>query len=258
MRLKDKVAIVTGGAQGIGKAVVQRFVSEGAKVLVADIQEKGADLESDGVVLRRTDVTKKDEVEAMVAAAVDAFGRLDIIVNNAWAYRDGRKSVETITKEDWQHGFDLAMSATLWSTQAALPNLKEHGGSLVSVASVHGVQAASAWLPYDPVKGGLIHLVKALAVELGRYNIRVNAVSPGLIVTDEVRERIKQKRIHRESYAYPLGRPGTSEEVASTILFLASDESSFITGQNLVVDGGMTTRLPDDVLAQLAGKGVIE
>lgn len=256
MRLQDKVAIVTGGAQGIGRAIVERFAQEGATVVVADVQEKGAAVAAEiktatniDVLFRQTDVSQENEIKKLMDSYGDTFGQLDIIVNNAWQWRKGKMSVETITPDEWEYGFRLAMSATLWAAKYGLPYMRR-GGSIISMASVHGIHPGLGWLPYDPMKGGLLHLVKALAVELGSKNIRVNAISPGLIITDANRERIGEERIQLESHAYPLGRPGRAEDVANAALFLASDESSFITGHNLVVDGGMTIQLQDDVLSR--------
>lgn len=252
MRLRDKVAIVTGGAQGIGRAIVERLAQEGATVVIADLQEKGEDVaveikaatKSD-VRFHQIDVSQESEIQKLV----DSYGQLDIIVNNAWQWRTGKMTVETITTEEWEYGFRLAMSATLWSAKYGVPHMKR-GGSIISIASVHGIHAGSGWLPYDPMKGGLLHLVKALAIELGPKNVRVNAISPGLIITHANRERIGEERIQLESHAYPLGRPGRAEEVANAALFLASEDSSFITGHNLVVDGGLTIQLQDDVLSR--------
>lgn len=256
MRLQGKMAIVTGGAQGIGRAIVERFAREGAAVVIADVQEKGAEVAAEikaatnaDVLFRQTDVSQEIEIKKLVGGYGDKFGQLDIIVNNAWQWTKGRQTVETIDVEEWERGFRLTMSATLWSAKYSVPYMKR-GGSLISMASVHGIHAGLGWLPYDPVKGGLLHLVKVLAVELGSQNIRVNAISPGLIITDANKERIGEERIQLESHAYPLGRPGRAEEVANVALFLASDESSFITGHNLVVDGGMTIQLQDDVLSR--------
>jgi NAD(P)-dependent dehydrogenase (short-subunit alcohol dehydrogenase family) len=256
MRLQGKVAIVTGGAQGIGRAIAKRFAHEGATVVIADVQEKGRETADEiraatrsTVIFHLTDVTHKEEMRKLIDGYAGTLGKLDIIVSNAWQWRKGKMTIETITGEEWEHGFRLAMSATLWSAKYGIPHMKQ-GGSIISMASVHGIHAGSGWLPYDPMKGGLLHLVKALAVELGSKNIRVNAISPGLIITDANRERIGEDRVSLESHAYPLGRPGRAEEVASAALFLASDESSFITGHNLVVDGGMTIQLQDDVLSR--------
>lgn len=253
MRLKNKVAVVTGGAQGIGKEIVKKFQEEGAKVLVADIQNIQDESQHNTLHYHRTDVTKKDEIDRMIAACIERFGEIDIIVNNAWSFLDGKKSIETVTPADWQHGIDVGMSATLWSAQAALPHFKkQNSGSIISMSSVHGIQASADRLPYDPIKGGLTHLIKVLAIELGKYNIRANSISPGLILTKEVQERLDPKQIEREKNAYALRRAGKPEEVANAAVFLASDESSFVTGHDLVVDGGMTAWLPDDILAKIA------
>lgn len=256
MRLKNKVAIVTGGAQGIGRAIVELFAREGARVMMADVQEVGAQVAAEiqritggQVVFRLSDMSQYDQVKELIEAGAEMSGRLDIIVNNAWQWTKGRQTVETIDEEEWERGFRLAMSAALWSAKYGVPFMNE-GGSIISMSSVHGIHVGAGWLPYDPMKGGLIHLVKALAVELGPKNIRVNTISPAMIVTEANREKIGEQRIQLESHAYPLGRPGEAEEVAAAALFLASPESSFITGHNLVVDGGMTIQLPDDVLSR--------
>lgn len=252
MRLNGKVAVVTGGARGIGRAIVERFVEEGARVLMADILEideltaREIDPGGERIYFRRTDVRSEGENRAMIEACVAAFGDVHLVVNNAWAFHSTRKRVTDVTPEDWEDGVAVGLAATLWSTKHAVPHLRKHrSGSIISIASVRGVQAADGWLPYEPVKGGLIHLVKALAVELGPENIRVNAISPGMVLTERVRAEYPEERRAIALHAYPLGRAAEPREIADAALFLASEESSFITGHNLVVDGGLTVQLAE-------------
>lgn len=255
MKLQGKVAIVTGGARGIGRQIATLFHREGARVFIADVLEQGEQTANDigeGVTFLRTDVAKEEQVQAMVAACVETFGRLDVLVNNAGA---GRRGPTTELKaEDWYHVIDVCLSATFFGAKYAAPELvKAGGGSLISMASVHGIQAAAGWAPYEAAKGGLISLVRALAAEFGPHGIRVNSISPGWIITPELEGRFSPEILSIYSQNYVLRRPGRALEVAQAALFLASDEASFITGHNLVVDGGMTTWLSEDQMAHFTG-----
>lgn len=264
MKLQDKVAIVTGAARGIGRAIAELFHQEGAQVLIADVLEElgpkaAAEIaidspmrgSADSCVYHHTDVSREDEVQRMVAACVERFGRLDILVNNAGLARNS--DTTQLDTADWLYVLNVNLSATLWSAKHAAPHLiAAGGGAIVSIASVHGLHAAARHAAYEASKGGLLSLVRELAAEFGPQGIRVNAISPGHIITPEREADLSEQ--HRWFYAhnYPLRRSGKPIEIAKAALFLASDDSSFVTGHNLVVDGGMTIWLCEDQITNLA------
>lgn len=256
MRLKDKVAIVTGGAQGIGAATARLFVREGARVLIADVNPQGAETAreiagpNDVCRFRETDVGREEEIAAMIDEAVGTFGKLDVLVNNAYWSRN--VPITELTQEDWAKTISVCLSATAFGAKYAVPHLAKQGrGAIVSIASVHGIQAAAGWAPYETVKGGLLSLVRELAVELGPQGIRVNAVSPGWILTEVTKPEISPDQQWYYSRNYPVRHLGEPDDVAHAALYLASDEARFVTGHNLVVDGGMTVWLGEDVITNL-------
>ncbi|HEY9499800.1 MAG TPA: SDR family oxidoreductase [Terrimesophilobacter sp.] len=254
-KLTDKVAIITGGTSGIGLASVELFVAEGAKVVVADIQDDlGAALEKkhDGKVLYvHTDVTDDAAVEALVAAAVDKFGKLDVIFNNAGAAGDPAAMVD-LTAE----GFDrtlalLARSVASGHKHAARQFQKQGtGGSIISTASAAGLQGGWSSLGYTIAKHAVVGIVRQATAELAPLGIRSNAIAPGIIMTPimarsfgipvEKTEEFEALLSERLATAQPIGRVGRPEDIAEAAVFLASDSSSFITGVTLPVDGGAT------------------
>ena len=258
MKLRDKVAVVTGGARGIGRATATLFHEEGAKVLIADVlEDQGPEAakqiagDSDGCVFEHIDVSKEDEVQRMIQLCVERFGKLDVLVNNAGMSH--YKDTTQLDTRDWHYVVDVCMSATMWAAKYGAPEMiKSGGGAIVSIASVHGIQASARWASYEASKGGLISLVRALAAEFGPKGIRANAISPGLILTAETEPDYPEASRWFYSHNYCLRRPGKGIEIAKAALFLASDDSSFVTGHNLVVDGGMTIWLGEDQISNLA------
>ena len=243
-RLTDKIAIVTGGASGIGRATVLRFAEEGAKVLAADrgglqqtkrlAQKISPDTETVTV-----DVSKLDQVSAMVDRAVERFGRLDVLVNAAGVLI----LTPPLAEVDERH-WDLIMSTNLkglfFCCKAAIPTmLKNGGGSIVNIASMAGVQAYSQSLPYAVSKAGIIHLNSVAASQYTSQGIRVNCIAPGFVDTPQARGSTQStEAIEKAARYHPMGRIGQPEEIANTILFLASDEASYISGSTFIVDGG--------------------
>jgi 3-oxoacyl-[acyl-carrier protein] reductase len=242
-RFQDKVAIVTGGASGIGQATVLAFAREGAKVVIFDLAAAGEEVaekirqEGGEALFVQTNVANADEVQAAFKTAIDTYGQIDILVNNAGITRD--KLIMTMKEEDW----DLVLKVNLFSTyhcsKAVIrPMMKKRYGRIINVASVVGLAGQAGQTNYAASKAGIIGFTKSLAKEVGSRNITVNAVAPGFIktvLTDVLPEEMVQASIDNT----PLGRLGEVEDVAKAILFLASDDAAFITGHILTVDGGL-------------------
>ncbi len=259
MALTGKAAIVTGAAHGIGRATALRLAHEGAGVVVADIQDDlGNDtvreIEAAGGVAHfvHTDVGEHEAIRHMIERTLEIFGRLDILVNNAYWSKHG--SVVELAEADWDRAMSVMLKAIYLAGKYAFPAMeKGGGGAIVNMASVHGSAAWPNNTVYETAKAGVINLTRQMAIDGGPLGIRVNAVSPGLILThahytasSEVARWTKQ--------IYPLGRGGQPEEMANVIHFLVSDESSFVTGHNLVADGGLSIQLQDS--RNLAPPGV--
>ncbi len=259
-RLAGKVAIVTGSTSGIGRASAELFAEEGAKVVVhgrraelgrqvvAGIQAKGGE-----AVYAPGDITCEDTPRNLVACALESFGRLDILMNNAWSGPNGRLTDTPL--EDLDLSYRTIIRAAVIACQAAIPEMVRGGGGVIlNVASVHGILASRSYFPYDAMKAALVNLTRQIAVDYGEQGIRANAICPGLIVTERGASAFEAhpERLRLQGLFYPLGRPGTPREVAHAALFLASDEASFITGHALLVDGGLTAQLQDSVGAVVA------
>jgi NAD(P)-dependent dehydrogenase (short-subunit alcohol dehydrogenase family) len=245
--LDGKVAIVTGGAAGIGQATAERFVAEGAQVVIGDVDaERGeqvaADL-GDAAAFQRTDVSEPDQVQALVDATVERFGGLHVMFNNA-----GVGSPMTPFLHDDLAGFrremDINVYGTMVGSQRAARHMKEHGGGvIVNNSSIAGIDASPGLVVYQAAKAAVIHFTRAIASDLGRYGIRVNCIAPGHIVTAMTTYDIEP--IVR--YTQPLQRKGAPEEAAYAVVFLASDKAAHITGAILPVDGGSTAGPPPDL-----------
>ena len=247
-RLEGQVAIITGGASGIGAATVRLFVAEGARVLIADMQEdRGKELaESLGAaaVFRRVDVTLEEDVRGAVDETKQRWGRLDCMFNNA-GFGGALGPIESTSVEDFDVTFDVLVKGVFLGIKHAARVMKEQGsGSIISTASVAGLQAGYSPHLYSVAKAAVIHLTRSVALELGESGIRVNCICPGIIATplaagrpDTTDEQLaKMKRSLGRSQV--LGRIGDPEDIARAALWLASDESAFVTGHAQVVDGG--------------------
>lgn len=241
VRLQNKVALITGGASGIGEATVRLFVEEGAQVIVADINgvngKKLATELGKQVMFEQTDVTEETSVLQLIEKINEAFGTIDILFNNAGQMGPIKPS-EQLEKTSWDQVIAVNLTGLFLVTKYVVPLMKNAGsGSIVNNASVLGHIGQAETLANTTTKGGVINLTRTLALEYASDNIRVNAVSPGYINTPLVQalaDDQKAEFIARQ----PLGRLGNPREVAQAVLFLASDEASFITGTNLFVDGG--------------------
>ena len=254
MRLENKVAIVTGGANGIGRAICELFAQEGASVVVADIERDAGlqtvdRIEAGGgqAVMVETDVSKEDDVRRMVAAAVRAFDSVDVLVSDAAAFSFG--SVDTASQSDWDRALGVNVMGTAYCAKHVLPVMKEGGGgSIVVVASVSSFIAQPAFVPYNASKGALLQMTRCMALDMAPFNIRVNCVCPGAILTRATERHREFLGADREQFlrdaadASMMKRLGAPREIAHGALFLASDESSFMTGAPLVIDGGLTAQ----------------
>ncbi|GIP31880.1 SDR family NAD(P)-dependent oxidoreductase [Paenibacillus sp. J2TS4] len=244
MRLLGKSAIITGASRGIGKAIAMKFLREGAKVLLCDIDEARLnaardELSSLGETHRyAVDVTSREEVQAMTDYAVREFGGVDVLVNNAGIARF--EPFLEITDASWNATLNVNLTGTFLCSQIVARYMaKEQKGCIVNMASTNGILGEAELAHYNASKAGVVLLTKTMAIELAPYHIRVNSVCPGSIRTELAAEGGQsEQNLHQYTSKIPLNRHGHAEEVANAFAFLASDEASFITGTELVVDGG--------------------
>jgi meso-butanediol dehydrogenase/(S,S)-butanediol dehydrogenase/diacetyl reductase len=241
-RFEGRSVIVTGAASGIGAATAARFAGEGAWVLLADRDEAGLAAVAarlPDAIACRTDVSRAAEVEAMVRQAVDAFGGLDVLVNNAGIAAEG--APDTVTDETWRAVMATDLDGVFYGCRAAIPHLEKTQGAIVNTASVSGIGGDWASSPYNAAKGGVVNLTRALALDLGRRGIRVNAVCPSLTRTGMTEAMLQDEAlVDAFRSRIPLGRVCEPEEVAAVIAFLASGDASFVTGTIMTVDGGVS------------------
>ncbi|TYK48262.1 glucose 1-dehydrogenase [Actinomadura decatromicini] len=247
-RLDGKVALITGGARGMGKSHVRRFLDEGAEVVFGDVlTDEGAKLAADlgaGVRFVAMDVTREDDWAAAVETATSAFGRLDVLVNNAGIIR--HKTIEEMSVDEFRRVVDVNLLGQWLGVKSVIAPMREAGGgSIVNVSSTEGFIGASGLAAYSASKFGIRGLTKAAARELGQYGIRVNSIHPGGVLTPlSLQEDVVAATADSADAflkALPLGRMGKSKEVSGLVVYLASDDSSYCTGSEVLVDGGMLT-----------------
>jgi NAD(P)-dependent dehydrogenase (short-subunit alcohol dehydrogenase family) len=255
-RLDDKVALVTGAASGIGEATALLFAAEGARVMLADIQDEQGHTVRDRIRSAcstaeyvHCDVAVAEDQAGMIRATADAFGRLDVLFNNAGLARGG--SILDLTEEDWDLVLDVDLKSVYLGCKLAIPEMrKTGGGAIVNTASVAGLRGGARLHAYHAAKAGVINLTRSVAAEAAQYGVRVNCVCPGIIVTPIWRQiGVASDEAARAFWGMMgqrvlMGRVGTPEEVAKTVLFLASDDAAYVTGHALVVDGGLTAADP--------------
>jgi 3-oxoacyl-[acyl-carrier protein] reductase len=242
MRLKDKVALITGGANGIGLATAERFAKEGAKIILWDVSDQGSKvadrLKKDGfeVIFKKISVTSADEVQKAVNEAREHFGRIDILINNAGITRD--RTLLKMSKQEWDDVIGVNLTGVFNCTQAVAPVMKaQNYGRIVSASSNVAIRGNYGQTNYVATKSAIIGMTKVWAMELGRFGITANCIAPGFIqtaMTDAMPEEVRNQTIPQ----IPLGKWGVPEDIANGYLYLASDEASFVSGICLTIDGG--------------------
>ena len=246
-RLEGKVAVVTGGSRGIGRGIVERFLAEGASVLATARRPPEKAMAGKNLAFLAADVARAEDAARIAAEAVARFGGIDILVNNAGIQI--QKSMEETTEAEWDEVMAVNVKGIFLCSRAALPALRRRGGSIINIGSYDGFLADPNFTAYCASKGAVQALTRAMAVDLGKDGIRCNVICPGWIETEMVEDYIAHlpdpaaTRARIESL-HPVGRTGRPSDIASLALWLASEESSFFTGQIFVADGGYTARAP--------------
>ena len=249
MRLKDKVALITGGTSGIGTATAIRFAKEGAKVVITGRDAERGEQVVEEIVANggdamfvRSNVCLAEDCRSAVDKTLERYGRIDVLFNNAGVFHP--KTIPDCTEEEWDETIDSSLKGAFLMSKYTLPSMIEQGsGSIIHTSSGWGILGGDKAAAYCAAKGGLIVMAKAMAIDHGPAGIRVNCVCPGDILTPMLHDDAEKRGMDWDDYAAggadrPLGRIGTVDEIADAVLFLASDEASFVTGESLVVDGG--------------------
>ncbi|MET2832983.1 SDR family NAD(P)-dependent oxidoreductase [Mesorhizobium shangrilense] len=247
-RLAGKVAIITGGGRGIGAGITQRFAEEGAKIAIVQRNVPPENLVNERVIYVKADLANSVHIASAVQTVVERFGGLDILVNNAGVMFE--KTVDEMTEADWDQMMDINLKAPFLLTKAAMPHLRQRGrASIVNIGSIEGLGSNPGHPAYSASKAGLHGFTAAVAVDHGHEGIRCNAIAPGWINSDLSEVYIDSlgdsARVRRELLAmHPVGRLGEPKDVGNLAVWLASEESAFVTGQVYVIDGGRTKKLP--------------
>jgi len=256
-RFESKIVIVTGAASGIGEKTAIKFANEGAKVVIADINKETGNIVADQIkkdngeaLFVETNVAEFISVDNMVSQTLDTFGIPDVLINNAGINVFGEPL--NMPDSEWKRAFSVDLDGVWFGCKAVLPHmLKKNKGSIVNVASVHGIQIIPNCFPYPVAKHGVIGLTKALAVDYAAKGIKINSISPGYIETPIIDRFFNTKpdpiaaRKEAENHQ-PIKRMGTTDEIANTIMFMSSDECNYMIGANIVVDGGITLRMHEN------------
>jgi meso-butanediol dehydrogenase/(S,S)-butanediol dehydrogenase/diacetyl reductase len=243
-RFEGKVVLITGAAAGIGAATARRFAREGAKLVLGDINEDGlaavAKAVGGNAVTRHTNVAELAEVEALTQAAIDHFGRLDVVFNNAGTGVYGK--TPDLEPEAWQSIIAIDLNSVFYGCRAAIPHMRKQGGGIIiNTASISGIRGDYGLAAYNAAKGGVINYTRTAAIDHARENIRINAVCPGPIHTGMTTGILQAPPVHEELRRHiPLGRWGEADEVAAVLVFLTSPGASFVNGAIVPVDGGVS------------------
>jgi NAD(P)-dependent dehydrogenase (short-subunit alcohol dehydrogenase family) len=247
MRLDGKVALITGGGSGMGKVASELFAVEGAKVVLTDVNDEAGAATADAIGERalyvHADVSKESDAESMVRATIDRFGRLDVLYNNAGVMLPDDGSVHTTDESIWDTTLSINVKGVAFGCKYGIPAMLENGGgSIINVASfVAWLGAATSQTAYTASKGAVLAMTREIAVEYARKGVRCNALCPGPIDTPLLAELLSDPARRQRRFVHiPMGRLGRAEELAKAALFIASDDSSFMTGSSLIVDGGIT------------------
>ncbi|AZO48975.1 MAG: glucose 1-dehydrogenase [Mesorhizobium sp.] len=247
-RLAGKIAIITGGGRGIGAGITQRFVEAGAKVAIVQRNSPPETMLNEGVIYVKADLSNSRDIAAAVETVVERFGGLDILVNNAGIMFE--KTVDEMTEADWDQMMDINLKAPFLLTKAAMPHLRKRPcASIVNIGSIEGLASNPGHPAYSASKAGIHGFTAAVAVDHGHEGIRCNAIAPGWINSDlseaYIDSMADRDRVRRELLVmHPVGRLGQPTDVGNLAVWLASDESAFVTGQVYVIDGGRTKKLP--------------
>lgn len=251
MSLQNKVAIVTGGGQGIGKAIAKRFLEERMKVVIADIDEEaGKETEAEfkplgSIRFFNADVSDEDSVQNLIRETKRTFDGIDVLVNNAARSNPNNAPITELSLEDWNKILSINLTGAFLCTKHSVTFLRKNQGTIINIASTRALMSEPNTEAYSAAKGGILALTHALAISLGP-DIRVNCISPGWIEVSEWKKqatRHKPELTEQDHKQHPVGRVGKPEDVASLAVYLASPEATFITGENFVIDGGMTKKM---------------
>jgi NAD(P)-dependent dehydrogenase (short-subunit alcohol dehydrogenase family) len=243
MKLENKIAIVTGASSGIGKAIAEKFVLEGASVVFSDVNECDVSRFSDKAIFVKCDVSKSIEVDSLIQSCVDKFGKVDVMVNNAGIGSLG--DALTMSDDVWQKTIDINLSGVFYGIRAAGRIMKEKGikGSIINMASILGSVGFNGAISYCAAKGGVNQLTKGSALELSKLGIRVNSIAPGFIKTNMTKGVQEDENMNNLIEGMtPLGYMGEPEDIANAAVYLASDDSKYVTGSTMYVDGGWTAQ----------------
>jgi len=239
--LDEKVALVTGGASGIGRATAERFLDDGATVVIADLDEDAGAAVADDLdcAFERCDVTDYETVADVVARVVDEYGALDVLVNDAGIASE--TSLAEMELDEWTRVLDVDLDGVMHGMKAALPHLEESNGCIVNVASIYGLVGGKGAASYSAAKGGVVNLTQQVAIDYADRGVRVNSVCPGFVDTPMTDDLLASDTFYSFVEANtPMDRPAHPEEIAGVIAFLASEDASYVTGANYAVDGGWT------------------